>query len=146
MVRGLEEEDLQCLSEEAEREFWENVTTEDLEYPDPRPILVKSGAEMILCLFSDKDRAWEVARHFHILNIRHPAITDPITLDDLQVMGSGDVGVLLTLCDKAETEQAATGGIIDPPPDFFESSSAHLVSTMSDIMERIRRKAEESAW
>ena len=146
LVQGLGEEDVQGLSEEEEKEFWEDVTEEDLEDPDPWPILVKSGVERTLCFFSDKDRVWDVADRFYRVNAIHPITGDPITMDDFQVMGSGDVKAVLSLCDKAETEQAATGGIIDPPPEFFEPYSTYTPSALSDIKEQIRRKAEECAW
>ncbi len=146
MVRGLEEEDLEGLSEQEEQEFWEDVTEKDLEDPEPWPVLVSGIGGNTLCFFSAEERVWEMADRFYKVNLVHSITGDPITMDDLEVRRSGDVGTLLALCDKAENEHAVTSGIIDPPPEFFEPYSAYSAPSLSEIRERIRRKGEECAW
>ncbi len=82
MVRGLEEEDLKELSEEEEQEFWEDVTEEDLEDPEPWPVLVSGIGGKTLCFFSSKERVWEMADRFYKVNLVHPITGDPITMDE----------------------------------------------------------------
>jgi hypothetical protein len=134
---------VQGLSEEGEKEFWEDVTEEDLKTLTPGRYSLRAVWRG-RCAFLATRTVWDVADRFYTVNLKHPITGDPITMDDFQVMGSGDVKALLSLCDKAETEQAATGGIIDPPPEFFEPYSTYAASALSDIKEKIRRKARSA--
>jgi len=148
LVRGFEDEDFNDLSDEEQKEFLEELTEEDLEDPDPWPVLINtSGGERVLCFFSEREDVLDlIDRFFTKVNQVHHITGEPITKDNVHPEASGDVEKLLALCDKAADEQVATRGIINPPPEFFKPYSTYLAPTLAEVKAQIQRKAKECAW
>ncbi len=140
LLRGHEDEVLDELESSGE------LTEEDLEDPGSWPILVNASGERTLCFFDTRERVLETMDPFFTVGQTHAIMGDPITKDDLQVDSSEDVEELIALCNMAESDLAATRGVINPPPAFFEPHSGYLGSPLSEIKDQIRRKVEESGW
>ena len=143
--RGLDEEDLQELTEEEEEEFFEETAYEDLGDPAPKPVLGKRSWERILCFFSTEEQAWAFFNRYYKLGQKY-LTGEPVAIDDFQVKSSDDVDDLLALCEEVTSPELfveASGFAIDPPLDFLDTSSPDLALDLTEVRKRIWQKSEE---